>query len=127
VFGRTIAAMKRIVALLSLVVLVLASWAIYSKVIQHRRDAAYAAAMAPFKRDLRSGLSRTDVADYLTSRNIVFNGVKVGGAEGLTYEVQVGEEPGSLVCESWTVYVAMEFDASDRLTEVHLRKVGTCL
>lgn len=83
--------------------------------------------MAPFQRDLRLGTARTDVAKYLTSRNIVYNGVKYGGADGWTYQVKVGEEPGNLVCEPWMVYIAMEFDASDRLYDVHLRKVGTCL
>lgn len=30
-------------------------------------------------------------------------------------------------CEPWTVYVAFEFTSADKLREIHVRKIATCL
>jgi hypothetical protein len=56
-----------------------------------------------------------------------FYAVRYGGSDADTYEIKIGEEPDGVVCEPWTVYVALEFNAADRLREVHIRKIGTCL
>jgi hypothetical protein len=103
------------------------AWIAHSKVAEARREAAYRAAIAPFERDLRLGVDRAEVQTYLASRKVDYHPVRYGGSDADTYEIKIGEEPGSLVCEHWTVYIALEFSAADKLREVHVRKVGTCL
>ena len=49
------------------------------------------------------------------------------GREGPTYLVEIGEEPGPIYCEPLNVYIAMEFSSADTLSEVHVKKIGTCL
>ena len=102
-------------------------WLAHSKVVQGRREAAYHAAIAPFQRDLRAGMDRAEVQAYLASRRVDYHPVRYAGSDADTYEIKIGEEPGSLVCAHWTVYVALEFSAADKLREVHVRKIGTCL
>lgn len=71
-------------------------------------------------------MSRADVQKYLDSRKVAYNTVRTG-READTLEIEIGEEPGSIVCERWKVYVALEFSSVDRLREVHITKFGTCL
>jgi len=104
-----------------------ASWFIYSNLTQSRRDAAYSAAVASFRRDLPNGTAEVDVRNYLHSRNVTYSPVKIGGRDGETYLVEIGEDPSSLVCDSPKVYAALEFDSADVLQDVHLSKVETCL
>ncbi len=108
---------------------------------QHHRQVAYDAAIAPFRHDLPLGMSRTEVKQYLDSKGIDY--ISAGyGPDAETYTIEIGEEPGSLVCESWKVYIALEFQPSDKttdsrdrreaceadkLTDIHIRKIGTCL
>jgi hypothetical protein len=72
-------------------------------------------------------MARADVETYLHAKNIAYNAVQLGGGEGWTYAIKVGEEPGSLICNRWNVYVALEFSSADALNEVHIRKIGKCL
>ncbi len=119
--------MRKGIALAVFVVALVSAWLAYSKVTQARREAAYRAATAPFQRDLRVGMDRADVRKYLDSRKVVYYSVRYGGSDADTYEIKIGEEPDGLVCEAWTVYVALEFNTADKLREVHVRKIGTCL
>jgi hypothetical protein len=112
--------------LLAMGLLVLA-WVAYSKVAEARREATYRAAIAPFQRDLRVGMDRAEIQAYLASRRVDYHPVRYGGSDADTYEIKIGEEPGSLVCEHWTVYITLEFSTADKLREVHVRKIGTCL
>jgi hypothetical protein len=118
---------KRGIALCILAVLVALSYLAYSKIAQIHRQASYDGALVPFQRDLPLGLRRTDVKDYLNSRNVNFRAVGIAGRESAPYLIEIGEEPGNLVCESWKVYVALEFDSDDKLQAIHTTKVGTCL
>ncbi len=120
--------MRRRIAL-ALVVIVAASagWFTYAKVAKSRREAAYATAMDQYRRDLRIGMTSDQVVQYLHSRNVPYSVVQIGGREGPTYLVKIGEEPGSLVCEPWNVYVAIEFGSAETLSDVHVSQVGTCL
>ena len=70
-------------------------------------------------------MDRIEVKKYLDSWQVDYSIVSYGGSD--TYEIKVGEEPSSLVCKHWTVYVALEFDTGDKLREVHLRQKGICL
>jgi hypothetical protein len=102
-------------------------WFAYSKVTQARREAAYRAAIAPFERDLAVGMDRAEVEKYLDLRKANYHAVRYGGSDADTYEIKIGEEPDNFPCERWTVYIALEFNATEKLREVHVRKVGTCL
>jgi hypothetical protein len=86
-------------------------------------------------------MTRDNVEKYLQSRGVEYHWSYDGeGSEH--YLVEIGEEPGSLVCRSWKVYIALYFDAtnkvngrladftldpSDKLTKVQIKKIGTCL
>ena len=132
--------MKKSVAVILGAVMLFSAWLIYSKHAERRREAAYAAAMAPLQHDLRFGMTRADVDRYLHSTGTYYSWINFGHAE--TYVIPIGEEPGTLVCKPWKVYVALEFepadktkgararselDPSDKLKDVHIKKMGTCL
>ena len=122
--------MKKVVAFAAAVALLVSAWLIYSKAAQIRREAHYRAAIAPFQRDLHAGMTRAEVEKYLDSRSVKYYVVSFDqGTESneTTYETKIGEEPGNLACEPWQVYMALEFNSSNALSEVHIRKIGTCL
>ncbi len=130
--------MKKIVTLAILGLLILAAWLTDSKARRARRQSTYRAALAPFQHDLPLGMPRADVEKYLRSRGMQYswqNGVKAAA-----YLVTIGEEPGGLACGSWRVYMALEFessdltkdghaalDPSDKLDDIHIKKLGRCL
>jgi hypothetical protein len=121
--------MRKIIGftILGAVVLILA-FAIRFKINNARRDASYGTALASYQRDLHIGADKADLQQYLHSRKLDYHAVRYGGNDADTYEIQIGVEPSnSLVCEDWDVYVALEFTAADKLREIHIRKIGTCL
>jgi len=118
---------KKFAFLLVVIGLLVVTWTVYSKIAQGRREASYHTAMAPFENDLRVGMDRADVQTYLDSHRVQYHRVRYGGNDADTYEIKIAEEPDSIVCEHWTVYVSLEFSTADTLREIHLRKVGTCL
>jgi hypothetical protein len=73
------------------------------------------------------GMPRADVKNYLDTRNIRYDRVRVGGEEADRFEIQIGTEPGGFGCEDWRVVVAMDFGKDDRLKDVRVTKWGTCL
>ncbi len=119
--------MRKGIALAFVALALVCAWFAYSKVTQARREAAYRAAIAPFERDLAVGMDRADVKKYLDSRRVDYHAVRYGGSDADTYEIRIGEEPDNFPCEHWTVYIALEFNATEKLREVHVRRVGTCL
>ena len=109
-------------------VVLISAFLVRSRVNQVRREDSYRAAVASFQRDLHVGADRADVQQYLHSRKVDYHAVRYSGNDADTYEIKIGEElSNSLVCEDWDVYVALEFTASDKLREIHIRKIGTCL
>jgi hypothetical protein len=113
---------------------------IYSHVKQNRREATYRAAIEHFQHDLALGLSRSEIEKYFHSRGVEYSWQN--GANAAAYTVMIGEETGGLVCKSWKVYIALEFDASaqstnhrssldpdpaDKLTQIHITRAGICL
>ena len=123
--------MRRGVVLAVFGVALIAGWGGYSKYIQAQREASYRAVLGPYKRDLTVGMDRDQVIAYLRSHDVICHTVHYGGREGDTCEVKIAEEPVALVeafvCEPWTVYAAFEFTPTDKLREIHIRKIGTCL
>jgi len=71
-------------------------------------------------------MARADVDKYLDAIHVAHYPVRFGGSDALTYEIKVGEDPSTLICE-WNVYIALEFGPGDVLRDVHIRKIGTCL
>jgi hypothetical protein len=109
------------------VVALVGTWLAYSKVTQARREASYRVEIAPFKRDLRIGMDRTEVKTSLDSRSVICNTVRYGGSDGDTCEIKIGEEPDGIFGGPSTVYIALEFSPAYKLREIHIRKIGTCL
>jgi hypothetical protein len=102
-------------------------WLIGSRVAQSRRDFAYQKALSQFQRDLPLGTPKGDVKKYLDSRDVRYFADKRGGSRIEAYEVTIGQDPGSVVCERWDVYIALEFSSDDVLKQVRIRRTGTCL
>jgi len=123
--------MRRGVALVVFAVALIAAWLGYSKYTQAKREASYRTALAPYKRDLTVGMDREQVIAYLRAHAVMCHTVRYGGSDGDTCEIEIAEEPVGLFerlfCESWTVYAAFEFTSGDKLREIHIRKIGTCL
>jgi len=115
----------KVVVIGCVITVLLASDMLYQHIMQARREAIYETSIAPLKRDLSRGMTKADVEQYLTARHIEHN--HVGEIEGERIEIQIGEEPGSLFCEPWRVYAALEFNEQSHLTDIHIVKVGTCL
>jgi len=69
----------------------------------------------------------TEVSRYLDSNGMKCSALQEGENTNWRYQVKPGEDPGSLVCDHWSVYAAMEFTSSERLTNIHLAKTGVCL
>ena len=123
--------MKKWIELVVVLVTLASSWILYSRSMQAGREASYETKMLPFRRDLRLGMSKVDVQNYLHSRDVSCPTVHYGGRDGDTCEIEIGEEPAGLlegfVCEPWTVYLALELTGADKLRDIHIRKIGTCL
>jgi hypothetical protein len=109
------------------------------KAAQRRRDTEYAKILSGYERNLRPGMSRAKVADYLISKNVNYSWIGWGG-DALAYAIKIGEGPSNVwYCDHWTVYVGLEFYPStaerpemdplptDTLRQVHIRKLGSCL
>jgi hypothetical protein len=123
--------MRKGLVLIVFIVALLAGWLGYSKYTQAQREASYRAALAPYKHDLTLGMDREQVIAYLRVHDVMCHTVRYGGSSGDTCEIEIAEEPVGLLeglfCESWTVYAALEFTSDDKLREIHIRKIGTCL
>ena len=132
--------MKKVALIILAVVAFFSAWHIYSKSVQNRRESAYREALAPLQHDLHSGMTRTQVQAYLESRKLTYAPIFWDGSGGAwSYAIKIGKEPGSFPCDSWTVYVALDFNPSemgrpelnvlpaDTLRETKIKKVGHCL
>jgi hypothetical protein len=135
--------MRKVIFVAVLGVALLSAWFVHSKVQQSRRETAYHTAIAPFRRDIAIGMTREEIKKYLDSRNLSYQQVYWGSkpSDAWSYAVKIGEEPSSIVCERWNVYVALDFTSagrvprlapeeplpSDVLAEMYVKKVGTCL
>ncbi len=83
--------------------------------------------MASFQHNLPVGMPRGAVQNYLDSHNVQYTRVRFGGDESDRFQILVGKEPGSFVCEEREVYVALQFSRDDRLKMVDIHRMGACL
>jgi hypothetical protein len=118
---------RKFIVIGCIITLLLATGMLYQHIVQARRNAAYDAAIAPFERDLKRGMAKETVEEYLHAHNLKYNTVQVGGSPGERIEIQIGEESGSLFCDPWRVSAALELDQQAHLTDIHIVKTGTCL
>jgi hypothetical protein len=115
------------------------AWLAYSKVSQARREATYRAAITAL--NLSPGETRANVEKYLEFRGLKYHTIS-GEGDAESYLVEIGEEPGGLVCKSWKVYISLDFDGSgkpsgrpsdlhldpsDTLRDVRIKKMGVCV
>lgn len=110
-------------------------------------DAQYNSALSPYQRDLKPGVSRKQVEDYLRSRNIPF-GHSCCAAPNRAYfdyaeddSIQLREEVRPWPCGSAYVYIAFVFipqrpftggavnraSEGDTLTGIHIWKIIDCV
>jgi hypothetical protein len=128
--------MKRRFALaVGILIVVLSLWFIHSRIEGHRvqvqREAAYQNQLEHFQHDLRLGMPRSEVADYLHAHRIAYSQINQN------FGVKISEEPSdSIFCEKWDVFIEMGFshlngqnDSSpfDNLNSISVLKIGTCL
>lgn len=121
--------MRKLIAFTILgAVVLISAFLVTSKVNQSLRETSYRAAVATLQRDLHVGMDKVEVQKYLHSQKVQYHSVRYGGSDADTYEIKIGEDPSyCLFCEDWDVYIALEFTAIDKLREIHVRKIGTCL
>jgi hypothetical protein len=81
---------------------------------QMRRAATNRSALMMYSENLRPGLTRKDVEDYLRARRTSF-AQRCCTEERNTFTdlVKVGEEPAPWYCSEWPVYIALEFAATE--------------
>ena len=70
-------------------------------------------------------MTKTEVKKYLDSRQVAYYPVRSDDSDKWKYEIKIGEEPSSLMCER-DVYVDLDFGPSNTLTDVHIKKIRTC-
>ena len=94
-------------------------------------DVGYQAQVQQYQRALRIGTPPSAVMKYLELGKIVYWQTQ------REININLGPEPGdSLVCDSWTAYVSLEFGPpknraeaalDDIVANVSLKKIGHCL
>jgi len=86
-------------------------------------------------------MKRSEVKSYLEAQRITYGPISWGGSgDAWSYETRIGQEPGDrLVCDSWAVYISLDFSKSrgdqdelipspdDALKEIRIKRVGDCL
>jgi hypothetical protein len=93
----------------------------------------------PFISTICLGMTRWEVADYLQSRGVGYSSIYWGG-DAWAYSIKIGDEPArEWYCDHWAVYVGLEFDSTsaeklemapsktDKLREIRINKLGSCL
>jgi hypothetical protein len=105
----------RITALLAVILVFLAATSLWrSKVKAKRdqtaRDASRAQILSTFRQELRLGMHRSEVYDYLRLHSVKFYD---GGGYSTDTEVFIGQDSASLTkfpCYAWDIYVVFHFD-----------------
>jgi hypothetical protein len=88
--------------------------------VQQKREAAYQSALRSFSKDLRPGMTRKEVEDYLRARNVKFRQMCcVDANERFSTNVyddlaKIGQEDAPWVCNEKNVYVAFQFIGPER-------------
>lgn len=124
--------MKKYLAIAAAVATLSCLWLVRSRhAAQARRDAAYQIQLKRFQHDLRLGMPRSAVEQYLYKGKISYS--NISGSLG----VMVGQDPGDgIVCGKYYVYIEMDFvylkgqtepSPFDNLDSISVKKYGGCL
>jgi len=92
---------------------------LHEKRAQAKHEIAYEAAVKSYSKDLRPGMTRREVEDYLSASGTPFRHmccVNMKGSSGGVYDdlVKIGEEDVPFACSENNVYVAFEFLGPER-------------
>jgi len=93
-------------------------------------EGGYQAQLLEYQHALRIGIPKAEVLEYLRNKKVPFSDWR-----GVLM-VNLGREPDVFPCDSWTVYVSLEFGQSqgrsepsgeDPLEAISLKRIGHCL
>ena len=104
---------------IAVIVVAIAAIAIRSHVGKRRREVTYQSVLAKYSRDLKPGMTRSEVERYLRSRNLHFS--QSFSSFGHRRErdetdlVKIGQEAPPWYCSEAYVYVAFEFSGTGEL------------
>lgn len=88
----------------------------WKRELQQKREAGYQATVRAYSKDLRLGLTRTEVERYLGARHIgFFQMCCILGRSAYADLVKIGQEDAPWYCRENDVFIALQFTA----TEVH--------
>ena len=106
--------MKRWLILVVVVIVVVTSAILARKAWYASQEKQIQAALLMYSRNLRPGLTRKDVEEYLRARHADFyTGNSFGKEGGWADYVKVGERPPPLTCGVMPAWVTLEFTAMD--------------
>ena len=118
---------KKLIIAAAAVICLLGISYVHSKIAELRRETAYKATLATYQQDLPVGTMQDVVKKYLDSRKVEYRRVEIGN-QGPGFEVVIDNYPGDgLFCTEWTAYVVIMFGTDGKLSNLHLRRSGTCL
>ena len=103
--------------MVALIVVVFSAFAIRyvrSKRAEKKREAAYQSALSAYSKDLRPGMTRKDVEDYLRAKGIQFQRMCCIEERSAAADLaKIGQEDIPWFCSENNVYVAFEFAATE--------------
>lgn len=93
-------------------------------------ETKHQAQLVEYQRDLPIGTPRSEIRKYLDAHRIAYNEWRHG-----EIVATLGDEPDVGVCDSWRVYLSLEFvpqkesetSPLDRLAQISLKRIGKCL
>jgi hypothetical protein len=109
-----------IALLLAVVVAALVVRRLSQERAQRKREATYQSALRSYSKDIRAGMTRKQVEDYLEARNVKFRQMCCVDASHRfstnVYDdlVRIGQEDAPWFCSEKNVYVAFEFTGPER-------------
>src|SRR5579862_1326446 len=132
---------KRILIVLGALLLAAAAYAAYgyhnlkvqsaaAERVRAERQPMFQAQLLQYQRELRVGMSRSEVIRYLQLRGVSY------AEDRREIHVHLGDEPDVFPCNRWGVYVSFEFTQSqplsgpppqDLLGAISVKRIGHCL
>ncbi len=107
-----------LIALAAIVIVAIGIRHVREKGAQRKREVAYQLALRSYSTALRPGMKRTEVEDYLRTRNVLFRQMCCVDRKDLSYRTyddltKIGEEGAPWFCNEKNIYVAFQFAASE--------------
>jgi len=92
---------------------------VLEKRAQRKRQVEYEKTLRSYSEDLRTGMTRKDVEDYLSAKNVPFRHMCCANRRKFSYSVyddlvKIGSEDAPWFCSEKNVYVALEFVGPER-------------